>query len=116
MIGEHTVADAAEIRTNVQIYGLFDLLGLKPARFTGGLESPGLRLFPVDLARCLRLLAIHGGRSEDGRIDRAVLGSREGEGLDGVCALIETDVGRGIVNTVRIVGRIHVVGQISSAL
>lgn len=107
MIGEHTVADAAEIRTNVQIYGLFDLLGLKPARFTGGLESPGLRLFPVDLARCLRLLAIHGGRSEDGRIDRAVLGSREGEGLDGVRALIETDVGRGIVNTVRIVGRIH---------
>ena len=79
MIGEHTVADAAEIRTNVQIYGLFDLLGLKPARFTGGLESPGLRLFPVDLARCLRLLAIHGGRSEDGRIDRAS-GAVKGKG------------------------------------
>ena len=33
MIGEHTVADAAEIRTNVQIYGLFDLLGLQASTF-----------------------------------------------------------------------------------
>ena len=110
VIGEHAVADSAEIGVYVQLYGLLDLLGFQPAGLGRRFQRPRFGLFPIDLAGRLSLFSVHRRRSENDRIDRAVAWGREGKGLDGVRARIEANVGWRIVDIVRIGGRIHVVG------
>ena len=110
VIGEHAVADSAEIGVYVQLYGLLDLLGFQPAGLGRRFQRPRFGLFPIDLAGRLSLFSVHRRRSENDRIDRAVTWGREGKGLDGVRARIEANVGWRIVDIVRIGGRIHVVG------
>lgn len=55
MIGEHAVADSAEIGVYVQLYGLLDLLGFQPAGLGRRFQRPRFGLFPIDLAGRLSL-------------------------------------------------------------
>ena len=109
VVGEHAARDAAPISAHVELQGLLNLVGLKPARLSSGLNRPGLGLFPVDLSGRLCFLAVDLGDCEKLGVHLEVLGSAERKRLYLAGLGIEAYVSRRVVHAVLIGRRVHVV-------